>query len=164
MNQKVVGTCIDSPTERRRRRPQSKSWMSCGMAIFLGLLSSCLVVSFAIHRHVALTYGSEEGGSFALRAAAAPRGGKDTTAKTSIELPRGRRLLGTDKTSSQSQSSNQNKRDEGGESIIELVHVVHTRFMQSQPHLLALGRARRRCFEHSAYRRWSINPVKTFSG
>ena len=116
------------------------------MAIFLGLLSSCLVVSFAIHRHVALTYGSEEGGSFALRAAAAPRGGKDTTAKTSIELPRGRRLLGTDKTSSQSQSSNQNKRDEDGESIIELVHVVHTRFMQSQPHLLALGRARLEMF------------------
>lgn len=117
------------------------------MAIFLGLLSSCLVVSFAIHRHVAFTYGpAEVADGFGLRAGA---GRKDITGTSSIELPRGRRLLGTDKTSTQSQSSNRNKSDEedGASSIIELVHIIHTRFMQTQPHLLDLGRARLNMFK-----------------
>lgn len=124
--------------------------MSCSVAIFLGLLSSCLVVSFIIHRHVAHTYGpAEVADGFGLRAGAGRKVDIASTGTSSIELPRGRRLLGTDKTTTESQSSNRNKSGEkdGDSSMIELVHIVHTRFMQAQPHLLDLGRARLNMFK-----------------
>jgi len=157
---------VISPRDREHQQEpwrialRHRHWIG---AIFLGLVSSCLLVSFGIHKtilfheqqsgdgdliHYLLTGGSASGSGLGLMQ-------RGESVGPYLSLRRGRRLLGSDPPKRQPRSQttdaheeNDNEIEEEDEEsgLIEIVHIVYTRFMQFQPDLVELGRARLETF------------------
>ena len=139
-------TCMSTTYALRHRQ-----WIA---AIFLGLLSSCLLVNFGIHSSI--LFHEQEAGVGGVAHHVFADGRVLVSADPVKSLRQGRRLLGPGPPTHSTGQANgshiedsdmdiHEEEDEGSE-MIEIVHIVYTRFMQFQPDLLELGRARLETF------------------